>query len=214
MLEILLKLIYPDVCGICNQLNRAGICKNCKLKLEELDITRIRKYTNQNFKEHMYIYKYDREIRNILLDYKFNNKSYLYKTFAELIEENNKVIEYIKKFDIITSVPLHKKRLRERGYNQCELILNKLRRDLKELNIDNKILIKIKNTKIQSTLNKKERMENIKDAYILNKKKDIKNKRVLLFDDVYTTGSTVNECAKVLLEHGATEIGILTFSKD
>ena len=76
------------------------------------------------------------------------------------------------------------------------------------------ILLKIKNTANQSLLNKEQRQENLKNAYEVKNKEYISNKNILIFDDIYTTGSTANECSKMLVEAGARSIGILTIAKD
>lgn len=86
----------------------------------------------------------------------------------------------------------------------------------KELNIqyEEKILQKVKDIKPQSLLSKEEREKNIKGAYKVNGQQKIQNKKILLIDDIYTTGSTVNECSNELKEAGASEIDIFTIAKD
>ena len=83
-----------------------------------------------------------------------------------------------------------------------------------EIKLCDDVLIKSKNTIAQSKLNKNKRKQNIKGAFkILNSEK-IQGKNILLFDDIYTTGSTVNECSKILTRAGAKRIGVLTIAKD
>lgn len=164
----------------------------------------------------MYIFKYTDIIRDTIIKYKFNEKSYLYKTFSYLILNNEKIIKYINKYDYIICVPIHKKRKKSRGYNQSELIIKDVCKNNKNIKIENNILIKIKNVKPQSSLDKKARVTNIKNAYILNmkNKEKILDKKILIFDDIYTTGSTANECARVLKTYGAKKVGILTIARD
>ena len=214
MINYLLELIYPNVCGLCNEINKDSLCEKCKLKLEKLDITKIDNYTDKNFNKHIYIFKYDKEIRKMLLDYKFNEKSYLYKTFSKIIIKNQKVCDFIKEYDMIIPVPLHKKRLKSRGYNQCELIMKEVSKTNRYLKVNSNILEKVKNSLPQSTLNKKERIENIKEAYIVKNYELIKNKKILIFDDIFTTGSTVDECSRILMKYNPKEIGIFTIAKD
>lgn len=114
----------------------------------------------------------------------------------------------LKSYDIIIPVPLHKKRLLERGYNQTELIAKKL-----GIKVETNCLIKIKNIKPQSTKNAEERKKDIKNTYILKNEKKIKGKKVLLFDDIYTTGSTANECIKTIIK-ATNKIGFLSIAKD
>ena len=115
---------------------------------------------------------------------------------------------------MIIPVPLHKYRSRERGYNQSFLILKALAKKNKNIIIKNNILQKQRNIKPQSSMNKLERKNNIKNAYTITNKLEIKNKKILLFDDVFTTGSTTNECSRMLKENGAKKIGVLTIAKD
>ena len=80
--------------------------------------------------------------------------------------------------------------------------------------IKKQYFIKIKNNKPQSTLNKKQRKQNVKNVYKLENKGKIENKNIVLFDDIYTTGNTANEIAKILKQNGANKILVLTIAKD
>lgn len=111
-------------------------------------------------------------------------------------------------------VPISKNKYNKRGYNQTELIAKEIAKNLGIKLFERQGLIKIKDTPMQSTLNKTERKQNIKNVFkILNKDKLI-GKKVVLFDDIYTTGSTAKECAKILKQAGASRILILTIAKD
>ena len=121
----------------------------------------------------------------------------------------------MQKYDIIIPVPIHNKRRKERGYNQSALIAKEFCKNINELEYED-ILIKKKNTIAQSTLNKEERLKNAIDMYKIkeNKQDIIYNKNVLIFDDIYTTGATANECAKAIREANPSKVGILTIAKD
>ena len=160
------------------------------------------------------IYIYEGIIRQRLLEYKFKEKAYLYKTFAETIIHDKDNIEYIKKYDILIPVPIHKKRKKDRGYNQSELIAKEIAKFCKDIKLELNILYKKENIVAQSTLDKKERMKNIKNVFEIRNECKIKNKKILLLDDIYTTGSTVNECSRILKNAGCKEIGIITIAKD
>jgi ComF family protein len=112
-------------------------------------------------------------------------------------------------------VPLHKKRHLERGYNQTELVAKNLGEKLK-ICVNGKILIKNKNIKPQSQKTGEDRFKDVVGIYDLNPKyaQEIVGKKVLIFDDIYTTGSTCKECAKMLLQGGAKEVGIFCFARD
>ncbi|MBU0994528.1 MAG: ComF family protein [Proteobacteria bacterium] len=122
--------------------------------------------------------------------------------------------------DMIVPVPLHPKRFRERGFNQAYLLIQhwekmaaSFGRALPYISIERHVLIRKKYTDSQTGLGKKERQKNINGAFQVSGKIDIRNKRVLLVDDVYTTGSTVNECVGVLLKGGARYVDILTLAR-
>ncbi len=136
----------------------------------------------------------------------------MYKTFAKLILKNEKICRIIKSYDIIIPVPIHKKRKNERGYNQSELIAKEIAKNVKEINYQNP-LKKTKNNERQSELKKDERKQNVKNVYEIQKAQIIQDNRIILFDDIYTTGSTADECAKILKENNARDILVLTLAK-
>lgn len=152
-------------------------------------------------------------IRNLILNYKFNEKPYLYKAFANFFSKYQKKYLQLDFYDIIIPVPISKKRLKQRGYNQSYLIAKELAKIL-NIEVDNQILQKIKNNSAQSILNKNEREHNVKNVYKLFSNKNIIGKKILLIDDIYTTGSTVNECSKILKLAKVAKIDVLTLAKD
>lgn len=180
-------------------------------------VSKINNYENNAdkiFNKHGYLFKYGGQIRKLLIDYKFNNKPYLYKTFSNIILNDKKIIDFINNYEMIIPVPIHKKRLNSRGYNQSELLAREISKKMKDIQFINNVLIKTKNNVAQSTLSKEERILNVKDIYEIQNNNIIKEKSIILVDDIYTTGSTVNECSRILKENGAREIGIFTISKD
>ena len=213
-IEKILDLIFPPVCGICNKEINTYLCGKCEKEINKITCVGENRYDNKYFSSHMYLFKYEGIIRNKIISYKFNDKPYLYKTFCEIFVKNKKVCEFLKKYDIIISVPMYKKKKNQRGYNQSELIAKETAKKVENIEYRNDILIKIRNTAKQSSLNKEQRKENLKNAYVVNNNEYILNKNILIFDDIYTTGSTANECAKTLIEAGAKDVGILTIARD
>lgn len=136
----------------------------------------------------------------------------MYKTFAKIILKNEKIYRIIQTYDIIGAVPIHKKRKNDRGYNQSELIAKEIARNIKEIRYEN-ILKKVRNNNQQSLLKSYERKQNVSGVYEIQNKSIIENKKIILFDDIYTTGSTVNECSKILKTNNAKEILVLTLAK-
>ena len=208
-------MLFPPVCGICGKLDKNSLCNKCKIRLQKNALCKIENYkdTSSYFDEHIYLFQYTGEIRDTILKYKFNEKSYIYRTFLEFIKNNEEMCSQIKKYDIIIPVPVSKKRFKQRGYNQSALIAKNL---AKMLNIDYKenVLIKIKDNKPQSEMGQDKRKSNVKDVYKIKNKEKIYQKKVLILDDIFTTGNTVNECAKVLIENSANNVGIFTIAKD
>ncbi len=214
ILNYALNLIYPQKCGICHKIGES-LCKKCEIELIKPKEAKIKKYIRSTifFDEQLYFFNYHGRIRRKIIQYKFSEKSFLYKMFLKIILKNKKTYRFSKKYDIIISVPISKKRLGKRGYNQSELIARELAKNL-NIKYEKNVLIKLKDNKTQSTLGKKQRQENVKNVYEVKNEGIIKNKNIIIFDDIFTTGSTVNECSKILKQNGAKYIGIITIAKD
>lgn len=215
--EKILNLIYPQTCGICGKINENSLCKKCEIKLNKQAENRIIKegteIEDKYFNELMYIFRYEAQIRKLIIDYKFNDKAYLYKMFVNFLLKNKKIFENIKNYDTIIPVPISKKRKNERGYNQSLLISRNIA-EKTNLELMNNCLIKTKNIIEQSKLNKEDRLQNIQGVYDLKNKKLLENRKILLIDDIYTTGSTANECSKTLRAANPDKVGILVLAKD
>lgn len=140
-----------------------------------------------------YIWDYNKIFKKLIFSYKYNGKITLSKFISQLIEEEFKFIIKKEKIDIVISVPISRKRMNERGFNQVDEILN-------NLNIN---YIKLKRTKetkkMHTLLDEKLREENIKDSFHIDSKIDLRNKKILLVDDIITTGSTLREIKKSIL---------------
>jgi len=113
--------------------------------------------------------------------------------------------------EIIVPVPLHTDRLRERGYNQAALLARELRKGI-GLPVSETSLVRVRATRPQVDLNAQERKENVRDAFSCSNT-DLKDKRVLLIDDVYTTGATLEACSIALREIGARSVWALTLAR-
>jgi ComF family protein len=167
---------------------------------------------------------YEKSLMHVIKAYKYKGKTQLAKPLGRLLFHL-----YGKCYgsgpdekpppDVIMPVPLHRKRLRERGFNQAYLILKEWPRLFQSVHPDScPIIIKggvvrKKRTRPQAGLDRLRRKANIKGAFTLSRSFDVNGKRVLLVDDVYTTGATAEECARVLLKGGAWSVDILTVSR-
>ena len=140
-----------------------------------------------------YIWDYNEEFKKLIFSYKYNRKKSLAKLIARLIEQEFKFIIQKEKIDFIVSVPINKKRENERGYNQLDEIL-------KQLNVNYVEIKRIKNTeKMHKLLNEKLREENIRGSFRIESDFDFMNKKILLVDDIITTGATLKEIKNSIL---------------
>ena len=216
MFEKFLNLIFPNVCGFCNRIDKNSLCKNCESMVSKYKLNCINDFRKDKTKYFDYLFcalKYENVVRQKLISNKFGEESYLYKTFAKIITKNKKIYRFMKLYDIIIPVPMYKSKQAIRGYNQSLLVAKEIAKEM-EIKLEKNILIKKRDSKIQSTLSKNERLKNVKDAFEVQNKEIIKNKKVILFDDIYTTGSTANECSKMLKKAGAKDILVITIARD
>lgn len=214
MLDLVLDLLFPPVCGFCDKLSKEHLCKNCEEKIKRLEKHKIIEYKSKDkyFDKHIYIYKYAGIIRDTIIRYKFKYRAYIYRTLAKNMLKSEKICRILKNYDIIISVPIHRKRKLQRGYDQSFIIARELSKNI-GVQLGKNVLIKVIDNKPQSSLNRHERLENIKNVYKINES-NLKDKKILLFDDIYTTGNTVNECSRILKEAGAKTICVLTIARD
>lgn len=154
---------------------------------------------------------YEEPIRSMLLQLKYNDNGFVAHAVAPYL-----AAVFIKdirsKNCVIIPVPLCKSRRRERGYNQAELLARALSAYIDKQVLTN-ILVRVKKTIPQKKMTPTERAENMKDAFAVQNAELIKNKNILLVDDVFTTGATTQECSKVLKKAGAKSISILTVAR-
>lgn len=202
----LLDLFFPKFCFGCQ---REGdyLCQDCRAILE---ISRFhRPYSSQNLKDLYFALNYQSPlIKNLIQKFKYPPLvKELAKSLAFLIIEHLQLLDNkpsFRDFKIIP-IPLEKRKLKRRGFNQAEEIGKELAKFFK-IPLINNVLIKTKETLPQVELSEKEREDNIKGAFSYQQPALVKDKKILLVDDVYTTGSTMEEAAKVLKKAGAKEI--------
>jgi ComF family protein len=137
---------------------------------------------------------------------KYNNNTDLaYRLGMLLAYDIRSKSELLQNTHLLLAVPLHEARLRQRGYNQAEIIAQGLSKNT-FFEVKNGILIKTKETKDQIGLSKVEREENLKNCFFITDPSQVKDKNILLVDDVLTTASTINACAESLKKNGANKI--------
>lgn len=224
-IEKLLGLLYPVKCPFCGKL-WSGICDDCREKYPVIGEPRCMKCGKPIWKEteeycydckkvkHYYewgrsLWIHKTPVNESIYAFKYKNRRCYGEIFArELAKEYGKCLKQ-KKVELIIPIPLHKSRIKERGYNQTE-ILAKYLGEYTGIEVDKVSLIRIKKTTPQKCNNDKERKKNIKNAFVLKKKINVEN--VVLIDDIYTTGSTLDEAARILKKAGVSNVYFLTIS--
>ena len=163
---------------------------------------------------------YDQAMIHLIHCFKYNAKIQLANPFCGLLLRAFKLYWDADSFDAIMPVPLSGNRMRQRGFNQAYLLIcnwkiiaDQLIMDLPGARISKNALVRDRTTLPQTGLDRMARMGNVKNAFHVRKEADIKEKRILLVDDVYTTGATVNECARVLMHSGARSVDVLTVAR-
>jgi ComF family protein len=163
---------------------------------------------------------YDQTILNVVHCYKYKGKIQLAGPLGGLLLATFNCFWDKDSIDVIVPVPLHFKRLRKRGFNQVFLLIRNWKKfaaashiDLSGVRIERNAIVRAASTSPQTGLGRKARMTNIKNAFKIQYKEKIKDKTILLVDDVYTTGATVNECARLLLKGGANHVDVLTLAR-
>jgi len=225
-MENLFNKIFPLKCIECGELGEI-ICDSCLYNTEILNTQYCIYCDKPSFNGYTHleclrkkrdlpiqtisIYKYENLIRDIIKTSKYGSKKFL--VLKKLSYEASYLLkEWAFNFEkyICISVPSSKNKYKYRGFNQAQIIADVVSKKL-NLITDDSILTREKDTKAQFKLNKKDRFNNLKNAFNVNK--DIKGINILIIDDVVTTGSTIREISKVLYDAGAKRVKCLTISK-
>jgi len=150
--------------------------------------------------------------RNLIHLFKYSARTHLRRPLALLIVERLSGFIAERKPDLIVPVPLHARRLASRGFNQALLLGELLAREW-QLPLQRRALRRIRWTEPQITLSAAQRRDNVRGAFIVADDAPVFSKRVVLVDDVFTTGSTVDECSRMLKKAGAAEVLVITVSR-
>lgn len=231
--EALISLFYPPVCAGCGTDVNGDqrVCVECEPKLARIVPPFCAKcsepfsgafsgpfdcancaHRELHFDAAVSAFRSRGIVRKIILDFKYGSQEHLRHVvaawlFAAMEDERLRR----RTFDVIVPVPLHPTRQRERGFNQAVLLAHLLG---KRMSIDVRpVLDRLRYTTTQTAFDRAERMENLRGAFGLRKKTDVRELRVLLVDDVLTTGSTLSECSRVLKEGGANCVYAITAAR-
>lgn len=151
-------------------------------------------------------------LRSVVQRFKYGRKVSLGKPLGRLMAEGCRGLFGAHAIDVIVPVPLHRKRLRWRGFNQSVVLAREVGRAW-SLPVDAFTLVRSRETPPQTQLHEDERRRNMRRAFAIAPKRSVENKSVLLIDDVYTSGATVNECSGALVGGGAREVCVLTLAR-
>ena len=194
-----LKIVTPPWCEICGINNVDGVCDVCAT-------------TPPRYGKLRTIAFYDTILQKIIHLYKFEKRKSLAKHLSYLmIKHQPKDCDY-KEYDYILPIPIHRNRLRERGFNQSTLLAQSISNEI-GINICTDALIRSKNTSPQSSLTRDARQTNVVGAFGIKNRNLIRGKRILILDDVFTTGATVNEAVNILWNEDPVEIDVLTLAR-
>ena len=232
-LEALTSLFYPPLCAICGADVGPSeyLCDACDTKASRVvppfcekcsepfpgaitDVFTCANCENRklHFETAVAAYRSRGVVRRVIHDFKYNKQLHLRHVVARWLAD---ALDDVRlrgwRFDMLVAVPLHPARQRERGFNQADLLAKSLsQRTSVQLK---PVLERIRYTKTQTAFDRAERMENLRDAFRLRKNADVQGCRVLLIDDVLTTGSTLSECARVLKAAGAVSVHAATAAR-
>lgn len=185
--QLLRKLLFDNTCSLCGCYleNKGYLCSKCVVKLEKMSSLKQR--------GNLYYLYYYTDIKKIIFDLKFKNRKGVTDSLNKYIRNSIEEIKAKEKIDVVISVPINKKRLLERGYNQVDEIL-------KSAGIEFENIERVKNTKHMYEIKERnKREENVKKAFKIEKNYFQKN--ILIVDDIVTTGATLKEIEKEFLEN-------------
>lgn len=206
----------PRFCPACNKKLPAQenlICRECILKIERTDSDLLKSEYDRKFSRNRivsdfyshFVFKAGSELQAIIHAFKYEKKFLLGKMLGEMLAKGLEERMDYWKIDYIIPTPLHYMKKSERGFNQSYFIAAGIKNIL-GMGVKNDIVKRIRHTKSQTTMSMSERTLNVNGAFKVKNEKIIKDKNILIIDDVITTGSTIQEIGKVLLNAGANKI--------
>lgn len=213
MFKNLIRFLFPPRCIFCGYILETDvdmeICENCFCKIPFMKdgiIKSPESFLHGGGCEYtICACNYTGILKDSIKKFKFYDKAGYYRAFAGLLSDRIKKMTNFREFDIITCVPLSKRKESIRGYNQSLLISKEVGKKL-GIPVNPRLLVRERDTKSQSLLTKCERYSNVAGAFKVTNANDIKGKTVLLVDDIMTTGNTLNECGRTLLKAGAEKV--------
>lgn len=200
-LDKMIKLQFS--CSICDKCgkyleNGDGLCANCLQNPPQFEVARA-------------VGPYEGPYRIAIKVLKFMGRKYLAPQMGTMMARIIQAEPRFGKLDLIVPVPISKGSLQTRGFNQTEPLVRQISKEL-GVKMDRTVIYRVKETPSQTDLLREEREKTLRCAFRVRDKEKIIYKSILLVDDVYTTGSTVNECTRMLLAGGAARVCIITWA--
>lgn len=233
MFDNIIKILFPSRCVLCdsvlpygNKIHNEYLCDDCKKHFEFIIEPTCKKCgamiydeddlicerCKNSFKEHFEygfgLCRYNDYVKESIHRIKYKGRKEYLNFYGKCMAKM--FINKIKKInpDCIVPVPIHKNRLRERGYNQASVLSNALSKELYKLGVEvpvnNNLIFRNKNTKVLNKLDKASRVSELENAFYINK--DFSIEKVLLIDDIYTTGATIDKISEQLKLNGIKEV--------
>lgn len=209
--QMLLDLLFPPKCALCRQLlqgNETDFCTGCRTDTPVFP--GMERNTHPDGKTKLQfldsctaVWYYRENVRDGILRLKFSGAAHLADPYGRMLAMKL-YSGGARSYDGICWAPVSARRRRKRGYDQAQLLARSVGRELEILPMP--LLRKTRDNPAQSGLGAAERRANVQGVYAFSGKMDIRGKRILLIDDVFTTGSTAEECARVLKTAGAAEV--------
>jgi len=200
--KTLIDLVFPPRCGVCGAVGQEDICSEC---LKKISFLRPTAFVHS-------VGAYEGPLKSAILRFKFKKKANLAEPLGVLMVKYLSRHLDMNKIDFIVPVPLHQSKFNERGFNQSELLSHVITKYYDVPTVSG-MLFRTRRTFPQFDLPRMERFKNIKGAFEVKGANLLKERSVLLVDDIYTTGSTISECTRVLKDGGAGNVHILTLSR-
>ncbi|MBO9675003.1 MAG: ComF family protein [Sphingobacteriaceae bacterium] len=215
----LIGLLFSNLCNACGEAlyhSEYLICTKCLYDLPFTDYhqhaeNRVAKQlwgrAPLNAAMAMLYFRKGAKVQNLIHNLKYNSRTDVGVVLGNMLGERLKISAIYQNIDLIIPVPLHHKKYRHRGYNQCTFIAEGIAQEMK-IEFSEGILVRNKATESQTKKSRYNRYQNMKDVFQVNSIESITGKHILLVDDVITTGATLEACANALLAVGATKVSI------
>ena len=223
----ILNILYPKRCPVCHNILRGKgkVCPPCSTKLpyireprchkcgkeiekSEVEYCRDCQRFSHSFDKGRSVFGYDLVMRKSISMFKYHNRREYAAFYAEEMYQQCKAFLNSCKPEVIMPIPIHKQKRRKRGFNQAELVAKELGK-LTNIPVDTECLVRVEKTIPQKELTRRERKENLKKAFQIGKQKKV-YESVLIIDDIYTTGATIDAVCEILRENQVKNLFFLT----